>query len=90
MPKRHQPDTCYSILYSIPHQEQTNLVYIVATMEAPMQQIRDLYANASATEKHKIQEQLRDLKNDLDTDWEVLFSLAMGVSIVIYFGMFGF
>ncbi|KAF2818954.1 S-adenosyl-L-methionine-dependent methyltransferase [Ophiobolus disseminans] len=47
-------------------------------MEAPMDQIRDLYAKANASERHGMQEQLRDLQTDLDTDWEVLFGLAMG------------
>jgi demethylsterigmatocystin 6-O-methyltransferase len=44
-----------------------------------MNQIRDLYGKANASERHKLQEQLRDLQTDLYTDWDVLFGLAMGV-----------
>ena len=54
-------------------------------MEEPMNQIRNLYAKANASERHKLQEQLRDLQTDLDTDWEVLFGLAMGVRLAPFF-----
>jgi hypothetical protein len=49
------------------------------TMESALNEIRGLYANASAAEQQKMQEQLRGLQNELYTDWEVLFSLVMGV-----------
>jgi demethylsterigmatocystin 6-O-methyltransferase len=48
-----------------------------------MNQIRDLYAKANASERHKLQEQLRDLQTDLYTDWDVLFGLAMGVCQIL-------
>jgi demethylsterigmatocystin 6-O-methyltransferase len=51
-------------------------------MDAATKQIRDIYAGANAQERHKIQEQLRDLQHDLYTDWEILFGLAMGVCFV--------
>lgn len=44
-----------------------------------MNQIREIYEKANASERHRLQEQLRDLQIDLYTDWEVLFGLAMGV-----------
>ncbi|KAF2026198.1 S-adenosyl-L-methionine-dependent methyltransferase [Setomelanomma holmii] len=47
-------------------------------MDTATKQIRDLYSSANAQERHKIQEQLRDLQHDLWTDWEVLFGFAMG------------
>ena len=50
-----------------------------------MNQIRDLYAKANASEQQRMQEQLRDLQTDLDTDWEVLFGLAMGVRLALFF-----
>jgi len=50
-----------------------------------MNQIRNLYAKANASERHKMQEQLRDLQTDLDTDWEILFGLAMGVRLALSF-----
>jgi demethylsterigmatocystin 6-O-methyltransferase len=49
-------------------------------METSISQIRDIYAKASAAERQKIQMQLKTLENELYTDWEVLFGLAMGVS----------
>lgn len=52
-------------------------------METATNQIRDLYAKADASERQKIQEQLRTLQDNLYTDWEVLFGLAIGVSIII-------
>jgi hypothetical protein len=52
----------------------------IKNMDAALQQIRDAYAQASADERQQIQAQLTDLRNDIFTDWEVLFSLAMGVS----------
>jgi demethylsterigmatocystin 6-O-methyltransferase len=48
-------------------------------MEAAMDEIRGLYTKADAPERQKIQEQLMDLQTNLYTDWEILFSLAMGV-----------
>ncbi|KAH7088159.1 S-adenosyl-L-methionine-dependent methyltransferase [Paraphoma chrysanthemicola] len=47
-------------------------------MDAPLKQIREIYANSTDHERHKIQSQLRDLEHDMYTDWEVLFGLAMG------------
>lgn len=49
-------------------------------MEAPSEQIRGLYAKANAAERQQIHEQLRDLQNELYTDWEVMFGIGMGVS----------
>lgn len=49
-------------------------------MEAALNMIRDQYTKGDAAERHKIQDQIRDLQNDLYTDWEVLFSNAYGVS----------
>lgn len=48
-------------------------------METATDQIRDLYAKAHADERQKIQQQLRDLQNDLYSDWDILFGMAMGV-----------
>jgi demethylsterigmatocystin 6-O-methyltransferase len=48
-------------------------------MEAAINEIRGLYTKADASERQKIQEQLMDLQANLFTDWEILFSLAMGV-----------
>jgi demethylsterigmatocystin 6-O-methyltransferase len=48
-------------------------------MEAAMNEICDLYTKANAAERQKIQEQLMGLQANLYTDWEILFSLAMGV-----------
>jgi demethylsterigmatocystin 6-O-methyltransferase len=48
-------------------------------METAMNDIRNLYAKANAPERQKIQEQLRDLQDNLYTDWEVMFGLAGGV-----------
>ena len=45
-----------------------------------MDQIRGLYAKATAGERQQIQEQLRDLQRDLYTDWELFFGFAVGVS----------
>ncbi len=50
-------------------------------MEEPMSQIRALYAKGDPRERQKIQEQLRDLQRELYTDWELLFSIACGVSL---------
>ncbi|CAO2648033.1 Nn.00g089550.m01.CDS01 [Neocucurbitaria sp. VM-36] len=47
-------------------------------MEVSMGQVRSLYANANAVQRQQIQEQLRDLQRELYTDWEIIFSLAMG------------
>jgi hypothetical protein len=49
------------------------------TMESALNEIRGLYANASAAGRQKMQEQLRGLQDELYTDWEVLFGLVMGV-----------
>jgi hypothetical protein len=51
-------------------------------MESALDQIRDLYAKADALERHKIQDQIRSLQDELYTDWEVLFGQATGVSTV--------
>lgn len=51
-------------------------------METATDQIRELYAKADAYERQKIQEQLRTLQDELYNDWEVYFSLAMGVSFI--------
>jgi demethylsterigmatocystin 6-O-methyltransferase len=48
-------------------------------MEAAMNQIRDLYAKANASERQRIQEQVRDLQKDLYSDWEMVF--GMGASV---------
>jgi hypothetical protein len=50
-------------------------------MDVAMKQIRDRYAEANPREQQKILEELRDLQNDLHTPWEVLFGVAMGVSL---------
>jgi hypothetical protein len=50
-------------------------------MEAATEQIRNLYAKGNARERQQIQEQMRDLQKDLYTDWETMFSLAMGVRL---------
>jgi hypothetical protein len=55
---------------------------ITMTMENAMNEIRGHYAKADAPERQKIQEQLRDLQDNLYTDWEVLFGLAMGVCCI--------
>jgi hypothetical protein len=55
---------------------------ITMTMENAMNEIRGHYAKADAPERQKIQEQLRDLQDNLYTDWEVLFGMAMGVCCI--------
>ena len=50
-------------------------------MEAAITQIRDLYAKSDARERQEIQEQVRDLQKDLYNDWEMMFGLAIAVSI---------
>jgi demethylsterigmatocystin 6-O-methyltransferase len=50
-------------------------------MEAPMNQIRELYAQANASERHRLQDQIRDLQNELYTEWDIMFGLAMGVNL---------
>jgi len=50
-------------------------------MESPLDQIRDLYAQADASERHRLQNQLRDLQNELYTEWDIMFGMAMGVSM---------
>jgi len=52
-----------------------------AVMEAAAQNIRELYAKSNARERQQIQEQVRDLQKDLYSDWEMMFSLAMAVSL---------
>jgi demethylsterigmatocystin 6-O-methyltransferase len=49
-------------------------------MEAALSVIREHYVKANASERHKIQDQIRSLQDDLYTDWEVLFGHAVGVS----------
>jgi demethylsterigmatocystin 6-O-methyltransferase len=49
-------------------------------MESPLNQIREIYTKANASERHKIQDQIRSLQDELYTDWEVLFGQAIGVS----------
>jgi demethylsterigmatocystin 6-O-methyltransferase len=49
-------------------------------MEAALNVIREQYTKGDAVERQKIQEQIRDLQNDLYTDWEVVFGNAYGVS----------
>jgi demethylsterigmatocystin 6-O-methyltransferase len=48
-------------------------------MEAAMNEIRDLYAKADAPGRQRIQEQLRDLQDNLYSDWELMFGWAAGV-----------
>jgi demethylsterigmatocystin 6-O-methyltransferase len=50
------------------------------TIESAIDEIRSLYSKGNAAERQKMQEQLRNLQDELYTDWEVLFSLVMGVS----------
>jgi len=54
-------------------------------MEAALNVIRDQYTKGDAMERQKIQEQIRDVQNDLYTDWEVVFGNACGVSHVSAF-----
>lgn len=54
---------------------------IAQVMESPLDQIRDLYAQADASERHRLQNQLRDLQNELYTEWDIMFGMAMGVSM---------
>jgi demethylsterigmatocystin 6-O-methyltransferase len=51
-------------------------------MESPLNQIREIYTKADASERHKIQDQIRSLQDELYTDWEVLFGQAIGVSSI--------
>jgi demethylsterigmatocystin 6-O-methyltransferase len=48
-------------------------------METAMNEIRDLYAKADAPGRQQIQEQLRDLQDNVYTEWELMFGLAVGV-----------
>jgi len=50
-------------------------------MEAAADQIRQAYAKGNARERQQIQEQIRDLQKNLYSDWEMMFSLAMAVSL---------
>ena len=50
-------------------------------MEAAADQIRQAYTKGNARERQQIQEQMRDLQKDLYSDWEMMFSLAMAVSL---------
>ena len=50
-------------------------------MDAATEQIRQAYAKGNARERQQIQEQIRDLRKDLYSDWEMMFSLAMAVSL---------
>jgi hypothetical protein len=56
-------------------------IRIVFIMESALDQIRDLYIKADAAERHRIQDQIRSLQDELYTDWEVLFGQAIGVSL---------
>jgi len=49
-------------------------------METASFQIRELYATANARKRQEIHEQLRDLQQELYSDWEVFFDLVLGVS----------
>jgi hypothetical protein len=61
-------------------QKKSNTEPVIATMEAALNVIRDHYTKADASERHKIQDQIRSLQDGLYTDWEVLFGYAVGVS----------
>lgn len=49
-------------------------------MDAVSQQARHLYAQADEKGRRKIQDDLRELQSSLDSDWDVVFRLASGVS----------
>lgn len=49
-------------------------------MDSLISQIQTLYSQADDESRRKIQEDIRDLQNSFDTEWEMVVRLATGVS----------
>jgi hypothetical protein len=49
-------------------------------MDSILEQIRTLYVNANAIEKQHIQEQLRDVRREIASNFDLVWDLGSGVS----------